>query len=1144
MSARGFAFLTALLLLIVLGGFVLLQSGAFDGPLTSRAQTLLQDAAGERFTASVSSAGIRLAKRGLVALEAHDVGLKVAQGGGEVVRAQRVRIALQIPPLLSGQLKISHIEVYGGFINAGLLRKTVSADAVQSEQRAFEVANLEKITDGAFKSIATLSDALGERGTRWIFLTDTTITGIGMANQSDGSGGTVKIQSAEISEGDDSGLNIKAQLEYAEQDIRMEAEAIPDEDQEGRMKLTASVTGVHVGKMIKEITQNPRRKFRMESNVEIDLSALEGGGGKSSELQAELHFSAGELFMDGIAAQVEPSSIKLAFEPERKSLEIKPSKLKIGKSNYSFNGGIIDLQNLPGQSERGFAIDLLIDEATVAPTDSSEPPVKVAMKAFGRLVSAEKRLYVDDFIVTGQAGTMFSSASIQFSDTSPEVSFVANIEKMDTTTVKQLWPYWIAKMARRWVHENLFGGTVTDGAIRVFIPEGRMASGLPDSLNLNGDQLQIDFNISDARFDVAGDIPPVRGATGLLSLRGKHLELKIDKGTSYFPTGRSVGISDGLFIIDHTDANPLMAELDIDVSGDASAVAELISYRPISALQQTPYKAEDFEGEVSSKVQVTFGLIQDQNPPSPNWEVELDLKGVSIGPKIDGVKVTDAKGKMHVDTETIKIDAEADLNGMQANLDFTEPLDRKSDLPSDRVVKFYVTEADRAQFAPQLNEFVKGTIFLTAKLEGDGRQVVDADFTEAKLILPWIGWSKGKGIKATASFEMIPKEAAEVVATAAAASSDEPEEKGLGLPAAFHINNFDLKGEGFSALGNLEFANGEVVNADISRASLSRSDNFVVKLTRKGKAYIVNVSGRAIDLRSSVKHLLSESEAAEIGADTSRVELKVRADEAHGFNGEILHGFALDYSGQGETILGLDLKAKTTSGGVIDAVGKHGGSGLVLTFNSNDAGSFVRFTDVYAKIHGGTLDVQLAKSGTGPYIGTVDLRNFSVINDEHLKSLVSSNPSGGESLNQAVRRDIDVSRAQFQHAFARVDKGKGYLRVSDGIARGPEVGFAFQGTIFDAKDDMNITGTFMPAYGLNRIFGEIPLLGVILGNGRDRGLIGITFRLTGKLQDPILTINPISIIAPGIFRSIFQFRNDGATTVRKPSSFDNDAETR
>ena len=66
-----------------------------------------------------------------------------------------------------------------------------------------------------------------------------------------------------------------------------------------------------------------------------------------------------------------------------------------------------------------------------------------------------------------------------------------------------------------------------------------------------------------------------------------------------------------------------------------------------------------------------------------------------------------------------------------------------------------------------------------------------------------------------------------------------------------------------------------------------------------------------------------------------------------------------------------------------------------------------------------------------------------------------------------------------------------------------------------------MTGTFMPAYGLNRIFGELPLVGALLGNGRDRGLIGVTYKLSGNANTPVLEINPLSVIAPGIFRSIF-----------------------
>jgi hypothetical protein len=86
------------------------------------------------------------------------------------------------------------------------------------------------------------------------------------------------------------------------------------------------------------------------------------------------------------------------------------------------------------------------------------------------------------------------------------------------------------------------------------------------------------------------------------------------------------------------------------------------------------------------------------------------------------------------------------------------------------------------------------------------------------------------------------------------------------------------------------------------------------------------------------------------------------------------------------------------------------------------------------------------------------------------------------------------------------------------------IGTTFQGTMYDKQGNMDLTGTFMPAYGLNRLFADIPIVGLFLGNGRDRGLIGITYKLSGDAKKPTLRVNPVSLIAPGIFRSIFEYQ--------------------
>jgi len=136
---------------------------------------------------------------------------------------------------------------------------------------------------------------------------------------------------------------------------------------------------------------------------------------------------------------------------------------------------------------------------------------------------------------------------------------------------------------------------------------------------------------------------------------------------------------------------------------------------------------------------------------------------------------------------------------------------------------------------------------------------------------------------------------------------------------------------------------------------------------------------------------------------------------------------------------------------------------------------------------------------------------------------VSTRSNGSQSLNDAVKRDIDTSVVQFERGFARLEKGDKYLKIADGALRGPLLGTTFQGTLYDRDGNMSITGTFMPAYGLNSLFAEIPIVGMILGNGRDRGLIGITYKVSGDVRKPNVQVNPISAIAPGIFRNIFEF---------------------
>jgi hypothetical protein len=89
------------------------------------------------------------------------------------------------------------------------------------------------------------------------------------------------------------------------------------------------------------------------------------------------------------------------------------------------------------------------------------------------------------------------------------------------------------------------------------------------------------------------------------------------------------------------------------------------------------------------------------------------------------------------------------------------------------------------------------------------------------------------------------------------------------------------------------------------------------------------------------------------------------------------------------------------------------------------------------------------------------------------------------------------------------------------------VGATIEGQIDYARDELHLRGTFVPFYGLNNMFGQLPIVGMFLG-GSNEGLLGITYEATGSPSAPRVSVNPVTAIAPGLLRKF----------IPSPGSFD------
>jgi hypothetical protein len=76
-----------------------------------------------------------------------------------------------------------------------------------------------------------------------------------------------------------------------------------------------------------------------------------------------------------------------------------------------------------------------------------------------------------------------------------------------------------------------------------------------------------------------------------------------------------------------------------------------------------------------------------------------------------------------------------------------------------------------------------------------------------------------------------------------------------------------------------------------------------------------------------------------------------------------------------------------------------------------------------------------------------------------------------------------------------------------------------------------IKGSLVPVVGVNfnKILGAIPLVGNILVSKKGEGIFGVTYSAKGNADQPSITVNPLSMLTPGILRRIFEGRMPNAS---------------
>jgi hypothetical protein len=203
---------------------------------------------------------------------------------------------------------------------------------------------------------------------------------------------------------------------------------------------------------------------------------------------------------------------------------------------------------------------------------------------------------------------------------------------------------------------------------------------------------------------------------------------------------------------------------------------------------------------------------------------------------------------------------------------------------------------------------------------------------------------------------------------------------------------------------------------------------------------------------------------------------------------------------------------------------EHSGSARLIKADSADAGSAFRLVGFYPSVEGGSakLQVNLDAGAQGSMSGTLWAQDFTVRSDSVVNDVLTD-PNSAAVLGDRKQQRAPGTRIAFTQLRAPFTVGGGKFRLRDAYMNGPQLGATMRGTVDFKADTVELGGTYVPLYGLNSALGSIPILGKVLVGRKGEGVVGITFAIKGKLDNPAVMVNPMSVMTPGIFRQLFEF---------------------
>ncbi|MCA0942377.1 hypothetical protein LCM08_23155 [Salipiger pacificus] len=672
--------------------------------------------------------------------------------------------------------------------------------------------------------------------------------------------------------------------------------------------------------------------------------------------------------------------------------------------------------------------------------------------------------------VTDPALPLRASGTLSAEEGGWHMALDAELDRLTPETLLAYWPPSAGEKARDWVEKNIYAGTFHDvkAALRLE-PGGRLVP-----------YLQSRF--TGVELTYSRTLPRLYEGVGQLTFLRNRLTVALDSGEARPRQGGVLQGKGSSFVIPDLTERPMMGEVNVHATGSLEATLSFLDEPPLEVMKKANKPVALGTGEVAADVRIVTPLKHGVQREEITVIADGTVTGVESAEIVPGKVLSADELYVAVDDTGVSVGGKGDLSG--APFDGTWTQSFTPGAPGKVEGEVVLSEAVSQALGIGLPKGTfsgegRGRVDITLAHGQPPQLVLTSDMAGLGVSLPQLGWRLSQA--GTGSLDL---------------------EATLGAPVS--VEKLALKAPGLTAQGSV------ALNADgtLRRLSLPvlRAGGWLdgtAVLTGRGRnaAPAMRITGNALDMRGAPLGAAGGS-----GGGGGPVEVAVNRLQV---TDKIAIG---NFQGKFSTARGINGTFTGAVGGRApiqgDVVPQNGGTAIRI--RARDAGDVLKGAGVMQNIEDGTFDLTLVpvQGKSGEYDGALKIEGTRMQKNPAVVQLLDGISVVG------IIDQLNGPGIFFSEVEARFRMTPQQIILTRSSATGPSMGISMDGYANLATGMMDMQGVLSPIYVINGI-GQ-------LFSRKGEGLIGFNFNLRGPVADPAVSVNPLSVFTPGMFRDIFR----------------------